>query len=256
MALTEGKSLVNIVRAEIVTEETTPITITFDTAQEASVEPFVSEGEENIQRVKNKILAVNRTEDIVVGYDTTLINNTLIAEALAIIDGGTLSYSLVTLAEALGTGDDTEVVFNFNETPISIQAIYVDGVETTDFTAVGGAITMDTAPASGIAVTGDCTYAVSTFETGAEVVGYNAPIAGTAVARKLFTLNLFTEEKDIDGETLKYAKFSFAHNKGTPVKYSIKDGEFFVPEFTAKARPKSGESPLSINYLDTLPTLA
>lgn len=183
MSLLEGKPLVNIVRAEIVTEEETPETFTFDTANEAGVEPSLSEGEETILRVKNIILATNRTEDIVIGYDLTLTDNVLHPEVFALIDGGTLTY---------------------------------DDVDTT------------------------------------KVIKYEGPEAGSAISRKKFTLNLYTEEKDNDGDVLGYAKFTFAHCKGKPVKYSIKDGEFQVPELTAKSRPKRGEKPVTIEFLDIL----
>lgn len=186
MGLQKGKPLVNIKRAEVVTEEDVPRTFSFETADEVQVEPFVSEGKEDILRAKNQIIATNRTEDIVVGYNLTLTQNTLIPELLEIIDGGTL--------------------------------------------------TMDT-------------------EDPTKVVGYKAPAAGTVVERIPFTINLYSEEKDIDGETINYAKFSFKHNKGTPIKYSLKDGEFFIPEFVVKSRPKTGENPLTVDFIDTLPTL-
>ena len=93
--LTQGLPLVNIVLAEVITEDTVPETWYFDTAQEANIDPNLSEGEENVLRIKNKILATNRTEDIVVGYDTTLSANTLLPELFAIVDGGKLVYDSV-----------------------------------------------------------------------------------------------------------------------------------------------------------------
>lgn len=184
MALNEGKALVNIVRAEIVTEETDPKTFAFDTAEEAKLEPAVSEGEENILRVKNRIVATNRTEDIAYGYEIDLSDNVLIPEILEVVDGGALRY------------DDVE----------------------TDL-----------------------------------VVGYDAPVSGQTVSRQLFTINLYTEEKDADGETLKYAKLSFLHCKGKPVGWELKDGEFFVPQFKVSSRPKKGEKPYTLDFVDTLP---
>jgi hypothetical protein len=186
MPLLEGMTLVNIVRTEIVTEETTPQTYVFETADEASVEPHVSEGQENILRVKNQILAIDRTEDIVVGYDLTFKDNTLIPELLALIDGGTLTY------------DDVE----------------------TD-----------------------------------KVVKYEGPESGKTVSRTKFTLNVYTEEKDESGDTVKYAKFIFKHCKGKPVEFTLKDGEFYVPELKAESRSKSGEKPVTIEFLDTLPAI-
>ena len=54
--LTE-KPIVNIVKVEIVTEEQTPKTYVFDTASEATYSAVVSEGTENILRIKNEIKA-------------------------------------------------------------------------------------------------------------------------------------------------------------------------------------------------------
>ena len=87
--LTE-KAIVNIVRVEIVTEETSPKTYRFDTASEATYAPVVSEGSEAILRVKNAILATNRTEDIQYGSDLNLTQVVMVPEVLAIVDGGKL----------------------------------------------------------------------------------------------------------------------------------------------------------------------
>jgi hypothetical protein len=178
-------SLANIARVEIETEETTPKQYRLtDVASEAEVTAYVSEGEEKELRVKNVIKAQNKTEDIVMGYDIKLVSATMIAEILALVDGGTLRF------------DETEPK---------------------------------------------------------KVVGYDAPAIGTPVERTPFTLNIYTEEKDADGSTVSYVKFKYLHCKGKPTNYSLKDGEFFVPELTAKSRPKKGEEPVSIDFLDELP---
>ena len=85
------------------------------------------------------------------------------------------------------------------------------------------------------------------------LAGYDAPVVGVPVTRKPFTLKVYTEEKDTDGSTLSYVCFKYLHCKGTPVNYTNQDGQFFVPEMSAKSRPKSGESPVSIDFLATLP---
>lgn len=182
--LNNGLSLVNIVLAEVITEDAVPQTWYFDTAQNANIDPNLSEGQENVLRVKNKILATNRTEDIVVGYDVTLSSNTLIPQLFAIVDGGELVF------------DDTDTT---------------------------------------------------------KVISYNAPVAGKPVARKKFTLNLYTEEKDIDGNTLQFVKFGFKNCAGKPVSFSLEDGEFFVPEMVIRSRPKACERPIYMDFLDELP---
>lgn len=82
---------------------------------------------------------------------------------------------------------------------------------------------------------------------------YSAPVIGTPVSRTPFTLHIYTEEKDSDGSTTNYVKFSYLHCKGQPTNYTLKDGDFFVPELTAKSRPASGESPVEFEIMATLP---
>ncbi len=86
-----------------------------------------------------------------------------------------------------------------------------------------------------------------------KVVGYDAPVVGAPVERKPFTMHIYTEEKDADGSTSSYVKFTYKHCKGTPVDYALQDGEFFSPELTVKSRPKMNESPVGIDILDALP---
>lgn len=178
-------SLANIIRVEVETEEETPKKYRLtDVASEANVEAYVSEGEEKELRVKNVIKAQNKTEDIVMGYDTTLVSVTMVPEILALVDGGELRY------------DDVDPD---------------------------------------------------------KIIGYDAPAIGEPVERTPFTLHIYTEEKDTNGDTLSYVRFKYLHCKGTPVDYSLQDGEFFAPEMTIKSRPKKGERPVSIDFLDELP---
>lgn len=172
-------ALANIARVEVETEETVPKQYRLtDVASEADVKAYVSEGKEQELRVKNTIKAQNKTEDIVMGYDITLISATMVPEILALVDGGT---------------------WDSNEKK------------------------------------------------------YSAPPIGSPVERALFTLNIYTEEKDADGSTKSYIKFVYKHCKGKPTSYTLKDGEFFVPELTAKSRPKMGESPVEFEILTELP---
>ena len=97
----EGKPLVNIVRAEIITEETSPKTFRWETASKATIKPKVSTGEEKILRIKNKIVAKNETEDIVIGYDLEFEDNTMNPEIFALIDGGTIEYDSEEPAKAV-----------------------------------------------------------------------------------------------------------------------------------------------------------
>lgn len=175
------KIICNIEKTEIVTEETTPVTYEFDTAEEANYSPDISEGSENIKRIKNRIVAVNSTDDIQYGSTVNLKDACFQPEVLAVIDGGTVT------------------------------------------------------------------------KESEKITGYTAPVAGSPVVRKSFTLNIYTSEKGTDGEILNYYKFSFPNCKGKPAKFSFKDGEYMTPEYTIVSRPPKGVAPYSLSILETLP---
>ncbi|OAA93005.1 Ig-like domain-containing protein [Clostridium coskatii] len=171
----QGMPIANIALAEIINEDTGQ-TYYFDTAEKADVKPDLSKGKEDILRVKNRIIAMNRTEDICIGYNVKLTDNTFPPELMCLVDGGTMTSS-----------------------------------------------------------------------------GYEGPEIGVAVNKVPFTLNLYSEEKDYDSSTIQYVKFSFRHNKGTPVEFKFEDGKFYVPEFESTSRPKKGEKPIYISYVSSLP---
>ncbi len=176
-----GKPLANIVRVEMEVAgegETLPMIYRMtDVATEAETIAYVSEGEDKVLRIKNRIIAQNNTEDILLGYDIKLVNAKLIMEAFALVDGGEIKE---------------------------------DGT-------------------------------------------YEGPEVGKVVERTPFKLRIYTEEKDVNGDTLGYVKFEYPSCKGKPVNFSMQDGEFFLPEYTTKSRPASGEKPITIDYLDELP---
>lgn len=59
-----------------------------ETGESAELEPVVSEGEENVKRTDDKILAVVRTEDLLYGYDMTFVDNTFDPTIASLIGGG------------------------------------------------------------------------------------------------------------------------------------------------------------------------
>lgn len=177
----EERVLANIVRAEITEEEDGGTTYVFTTSSEASIKPFVSEGSEKIHRVKNTILGTIRYEDILLGYEIKLINNTFCPELLSLVDGGTA---------------ETDENGNF--------------------------------------------------------IKYSAPVVGEVTERKNLTVSLYTEEVDCDGDAKEYFRFTFKHAKGKPVEYSLKDGEFFVPELTLRSRARTGESSVEVEALSAI----
>lgn len=59
-----------------------------NTAESAELEPIVSEGEEEVARTDERILAVVNTPDLLYGYNMTLTDNTFDASVAALIEGG------------------------------------------------------------------------------------------------------------------------------------------------------------------------
>lgn len=81
--------LANLERVDIITGETTPKLITGTTANEATIEPEINEGTREALRSKNRILAQNNFEDLVIGYNVTLRELQFSPEQFAVFDGGT-----------------------------------------------------------------------------------------------------------------------------------------------------------------------
>lgn len=77
--------------------------------------------------------------------------------------------------------------------------------------------------------------------------------AGQTVEKDLFTLEVYTEEKDYS-RTTGYTKFTWKHCKGKVPKYKIKDGDFIVPEFEAESIPFRGENAVLISSVASLPS--
>lgn len=90
----------------------------------------------------------------------------------------------------------------------------------------------------------------ATYNTAEDKYHYTGPQLGSALSRTRFVMDVWTEEKDVDGEVTGYVRFRFRHCKGSPVKFSIKDGEFFTPEYTIKSRARKNESPIDIMNFD------
>lgn len=82
---------------------------------------------------------------------------------------------------------------------------------------------------------------------------YTPPVVGSPVNRTLFTLKIYTEEKDADGATLGYQCFAYKGCKGKPVSFTFKDGEFMTPQYTISSRVKKGVAPYELLFLDKLP---
>ena len=176
------QAIANVVRVDIITEDTPPMLMRTSTSDEAGQEPIISEGTETPLRSKNRILAQNNTEDLVLGYIITLKELIVDADTFALVDGGTLTW-------------DAEKKF------------FV----------------------------------------------YDGPETGAVISRKKATIDIWTEEKDADGDTVGHLRFRYRNGKGSPVKFTHKDNAFFAPEYVLKARPKLGQKPVNIANFVGLP---
>jgi hypothetical protein len=83
---------------------------------------------------------------------------------------------------------------------------------------------------------------------------YTAPVVGQPVTRKPFKLELYCANLDSNGNVIDYIKFTFNHCKGTPIGYTMKDNDFYVPELVLRSTPATGESPYTWEVAATLPT--
>lgn len=93
MPKAEEFALANIARVDLEYKEndsTVTLSLT-DVAEEAENIAYISEGAENVKRIKNTIKAQNNFEDIVLGYDIKFVNATFIPAVLALVDGGDLT---------------------------------------------------------------------------------------------------------------------------------------------------------------------
>lgn len=85
---TQQMAIANIERIDIITEQSPPAVLSFDTASDASAEAQISAGAEHELRIKNQILAQNITEDIVKGFNITFTDSTFSPDVFALVDGG------------------------------------------------------------------------------------------------------------------------------------------------------------------------
>lgn len=88
-----------------------------------------------------------------------------------------------------------------------------------------------------------------------KIIGYTPPTVGSGQKGETFTLHAYSAQYDTSGEIVQYEKMSFPHCTGVPIAFSSKDGVFRAPEYTIRSRPASTESPYTIDYVASLPTL-
>lgn len=84
---------------------------------------------------------------------------------------------------------------------------------------------------------------------------YTGPVAGIPTERTLFTLKVFTEDLDYNGEIKGYICFVFKHCKGTPVDFIIEDGNFMANDMKLKSSPRFGENVIEFEEVTEIPAV-
>lgn len=157
------------------------------TASEAEFKTVVDAGQEKALRKKNAILALSKTDDLVKGYDVSLMDLLLHPEILGLIEGGVVE---------------------------------------------------------------------NTSESEATFKNFKGPVAGNAVTRQAFGLDIYCENVDTGSTVTDYLKFSVENCKGKPTEFTLKDGDFYTPKFTIESRPAKGQNTITIEKVATLPEVA
>lgn len=88
-----------------------------------------------------------------------------------------------------------------------------------------------------------------------KIIGYDAPIAGSADKGETFKLNCYSAQYDASGSIVNYEKITYPNCHGEPVAFSTEDDAFRAPEYTINSAPKKGEAPYTIRYVEELPVL-
>lgn len=97
---------------------------------------------------------------------------------------------------------------------------------------------------------------VTCTEEGA-FASYAGPVTGEEVLRTGFTLELYCANKDTGNNVLSYQKLTFAGCRGkSVVEWSLKEGEFFAPKYTIESMPAVGESPMTMELVQSLPAVS
>lgn len=102
----------------------TPIKCSITTGESVELEPVVSEGEENVARTDDKILAIVRTPDLLYGYDFKFVDNTFDPSVMSLIGG----EKLVKAEEEI-TGTSTPMMSEGNTMKPFRAEIYVANYE-------------------------------------------------------------------------------------------------------------------------------
>lgn len=86
--LEEGFNIANVECVKIVTRENTSVTHVYKTMTKFTAEPYIEEGQEVVQRVKNTIMGRIKTDDLLSGHNISCEDERFIPKVIALLDGG------------------------------------------------------------------------------------------------------------------------------------------------------------------------
>ena len=89
--LETGFNIANVECVKVVTRENTPATHVWKTMTKFTAEPYLDEGQEVTQRVKNTVMGRIKTDDLLSGHNISCEDERFIPEVIALLDGGTWS---------------------------------------------------------------------------------------------------------------------------------------------------------------------
>ena len=97
---------------------------------------------------------------------------------------------------------------------------------------------------------------VTTAAEGGAFESYSGPVMGAETQRTPFTLDIYMGNLDTGGNPIDYLQVTLTGCRGKPCDWTVKDGEFWTPEYTIQSRPAFGVSPMSVTKAQALPTAA
>lgn len=96
-----------------------------------------------------------------------------------------------------------------------------------------------------------------TTDGSGHITKYEPPVVGTDPASvPVFTLCFYTAQYDASGLIVQYEKITYPNCTGNPVAFQAQDDVFATPEYTIISAPAVGESPYTIDYVPSLPSVA
>lgn len=84
--------LTDVVLVQLVTKESVPKTLSFQTSDEIKTEEVIKEGEAKELIIKNQLIAKKETPDLMMGYDLTFKDNVMSPEVMQVVQGGEIVY--------------------------------------------------------------------------------------------------------------------------------------------------------------------